>query len=508
MVLPRRTWLVAAAMALMLTPGLGALPLPDPLDLAPSVVGAWTQPADSGAQATHAALLPTGKILLYSSNDAVRLLDPATGALQDMRLPWGENLFCSGHTVLPDGRVLVIGGTKPGYFFMGEEETFLFDPWTETWSRGPVMSTGRWYPSPVTLGDGRVVVFSGLNGVDGAVTPLVEELAPPYTAWRVIPGANLGQSLFPRMILLPTGELVRAGHEGSTLFFDPDAGTWRPGPFIGEHWQGSAVLLPGLDKVLVSGGFGATAPAVPGSQSRADILDLTGPAPEWRVVDSMTLARRDHNLVLLADGQVLAVGGAGGTFPLRGVPVNVAAVQNLHGQLNAMAFRWPSQLHAERFDPETESWQVMAPALRGRTYHSTALLLPDGRVWVGGGDIELNPAQYETTRTYEVFSPPYLFQGARPTIAAAPGGVTYGGAFQVATPDAGAVDRVALVRLGSATHAFNFDQRYVDLPFTAGTDALEVAGPPTADHAPPGWYMLFLVNGDGVPSEAKMVRVA
>jgi hypothetical protein len=144
----------------------------------------------------------------------------------------------------------------------------------------------------------------------------------------------------------------------------------------------------------------------------------------------------------------------------------------------------------------------MAAQTAPRIYHSTAVLLPDGRV-LSAGESHGSLAQ-----TGEIFSPPYLFQGARPTISSAPGTLSYGQGFTVSTPDAASISRVALVKAGSVTHSNNFDQRYVDCTFTAGSGSLSATAPPDSNHAPPGWYMLFLVNSGGVPSVASWVQVS
>jgi hypothetical protein len=180
----------------------------------------------------------------------------------------------------------------------------------------------------------------------------------------------------------------------------------------------------------------------------------------------------------LPDGDVLVVGG-GRVAPWDG-PVRTA----------------------ELFDTETETWRRMAAQDGSRMYHSTALLLPDGRVFSAGqnnGDLQ---------RTAEIYSPPYLFRGPRPRITNAPQVARYGGTIAVETPDGGRISRVALIRAGSVTHSVNFDQRYVDLPFDRAEGGLAARIPSRASVAPPGWYMLFLVDGDGVPSVARWVRVA
>lgn len=458
--------------------------------------GLWALPEESKVEAIHAILLPTGKVLYYTSHDGVRLYDPATGSVRDVNLPFPQNIFCSGHTVLPDGRVLVMGGTRPGYFFAGEDTSFLFDPWTESWSQGPRMNTGRWYPTPVLLGDGRVAVFSGLNAA-GVTTDLVEVLDAQQQAWTVVPGANRGLSLFPRMTLLPSGEILQSGHEGRSWFFNPATGAWRMGPGQQDRWQGSSVLLED-GRVLAVGGANGIQPAT--STARA-----LAPGGSWQEVGGMALPRRDLNLVLAPDGDVYAFGGSFAPGP----PGALAqAASALHGTLSGWLYRWPSQLVAERFDPATNLWTPLAPAERGRTYHGTALLLPDGRMWVSGSDIETNPLVLEPRRSYEVFSPPYLFAGPRPVLAGAPAEVAYGGTFTIATPDAATVARAVLVRPGSVTHAFNFDQRVVALDVVETEGGLRATAPSEPNRAPPGFYMLFLVSEAGVPSVARFVRLA
>ena len=234
-----------------------------------------------------------------------------------------------------------------------------------------------------------------------------------------------------------------------------------------------SVLLPGLTTIMEIGG--STTSGVTGT---AELLNLSASVPAWKYTASMNFRRLWANAVLLADGTVLVVGG--GATSYYGGPV----------------------LTAEIYNPATGTWTKMAAQTAPRMYHSTALLLPDGRVLSAGQ----SSGKYENTG--EIFSPPYLFKGARPVISAAPGTLGYGQAFTVTTPQAASISRVALVKAGAATHSSNFDQRYVDCTFTTKSGTLSVISPPDANHAPPGWYMLFLVNSTGVPSVASWVRVS
>jgi hypothetical protein len=150
------------------------------------------------------------------------------------------------------------------------------------------------------------------------------------------------------------------------------------------------------------------------------------------------------------------------------------------------------------WDPATEQFTRMAGYQRYRGYHSTALLLPDGRVLSAGGDNEPNA---------EIYSPPYLFKGARPTISSAPTSVGFGQTFFVGTAESASITNVHWIRLGSVTHANNMDQRINRLGFTQASGGLNITAPSDANLSPPGYYMLFLLNSSGVPSVAKIVRI-
>jgi fibronectin type 3 domain-containing protein len=211
---------------------------------------------------------------------------------------------------------------------------------------------------------------------------------------------------------------------------------------------------------------------------------MTQPTPAWRQVASMANHRAFQNTTLLPDGTVLVTGG--GTA-LDGYDTSNAV------------------LAAELWSPATETWRTLASAAIPRLYHSTALLLPDGRVLTAGSGND-GPAVNQTQA--ELFSPPYLFKGARPTISSAPSVIQYGSTFTVTTADAASIVSVALIRPGSVTHGFDEDQRFLSLSFTAGAGALSIQAPANANLAPPGYYMLFLVNNTGVPSVAPFVHFA
>jgi hypothetical protein len=220
----------------------------------------------------------------------------------------------------------------------------------------------------------------------------------------------------------------------------------------------------------------------------AEIIDLTAATPAWRNTGSMAYARRQINATVLPDGRVLVTGGSSGAgFDNESSPV----------------------LAAEVWDPATERWTTLASMRTPRLYHSTALLLPDGRVLSAGGG---RYGQAVNHLDAEIYSPPYLFRAdgspaQRPVITAAPASVVYGQTFTVETPDAASIAAVTWVRLGSVTHAFNMNQRLLHLSFSTTPGGLNIVAPASGGLAPPGHYMLFLLNDKGVPSVAKIMRI-
>ena len=236
------------------------------------------------------------------------------------------------------------------------------------------------------------------------------------------------------------------------------------------------------DKLLKVGGYmlvGADRTTV--AHVLAEVIDFSDSTPAWRLVASLNQARAWADLVLLPDGDVLAIGGATGS-----------------GWENECAV-----YSAEIWDPNTETFTTVASGARPRMYHSTAALLPDGRVLVGGGE----NTQEVKERNYEYYSPPYLFKGARPTITSAPAAIAFGATFTVASPGSASIASVALMRPSAVTHATNMSQGFVPLTFQDNGGTLEITAPSDTGSTPPGYYMLFLVNTAGVPSIAEFVHL-
>ena len=448
----------------------------------PATSGSWTAPFNLGLVSIHAVVLHTGNVLLFSwpnktvGSDAV-LWNPVSGAITSIALTYQRDIFCGGMTVLSDGRVFIAGGhiyQGPINDTQGVSNTTVFDPAASSWTEGPTMDVPRWYPTTMQLGDNSVRIFAGTVN-SGAQATTADRYVPSTGTLTTLPAsASKAMLTYPRMKLTTTG-LLPWTNLATTWFFNPATSAWTKGPALHSAGRGvndTSVLLPGLTKIMEIGGATSA-----GTTNTAEILDLSVTPLAWKTTASMTFPRLWANTVLLADGTVLVIGG--GTSGSYSGPV----------------------FTPELYNPVTATWTQMAAQKAPRMYHSTAVLLPDGRVLSAG------QSQGSLQQTGEVFSPPYLFAGARPTITSAPTSVGYNTMFTIKTPNFASIGRVALVKPGSVTHSNNFDQRYVDLTYTSnGSTGLTATSPPDSNHAPPGWYMLFILSS-GVPSVASWVQV-
>jgi hypothetical protein len=448
----------------------------------PAVVGEWAPSFDVGMVAVNMVMLRTGKVLMfsgsYSVSDTERVWDPATGAITLVPNPF-YNLFCAGQAQLPDGRILVAGGYDPNS--LGAANANIFDPVSLQWSALPNMAFRRWYPTVTTLPDGRMLVMSGGTTCLTCLVDVPEVFDPATNRFTQLTGSRLAAPYYPFMYVLPDGRVIDAGANEQpfeTHALNLGTGAWTMIDSVVKDGHSSVMYRPG--KILKTG-TASDSGKNGNAAATAYVLDMTLPDASWRQVASMAFPRAFQNSTLLPDGNVLVTGG--GTA-LDGYDVSKGV------------------LAAEMWSPATETWKTLSKGAYSRLYHSTALLLPDARVLIAGSGDD-GPAV--NNRRAEIYSPPYLFKGSRPTYSGAPGTVQYGASFTLQSADAASIASVALVRPGSVTHAFDQDQRYVPLAFTASANALTVQAPANANLAPPGYYMLFIVNSSGVPSVASFV---
>ncbi len=480
----------------------------------PHVTGTWTTlPYQMPLNPISATLLHTGQVLIIagSENDAnnnaagaesyrAALWDPAgtdQNSITVMNLEY--DVFCSGTAVLPHGRPLIIGGSSD-YSFKGENRASFFDPSTGEVSQSQNMADGRWYGTATVLGDGRIMAHSGL-GSNGATNTKVEiyDLANAGAGWGApITQALFTPPLFPREFLLPNGKVFFTGQGsgGATskaYIFDPVAKTWTASVnTTSSRDYGSAVILPLLPpsytpKVMNFGG-GSLATRT------TEIIDMSDSSPHWVPGPDMSATRIQMNAVLLPDGRVLAEGGSSANE----TPDTQGKVADLYGSNSGVMSQ-------------------AATAAYSRLYHSTAVLLPDATVASMGS----NPGDRGSYQpTVEIYTPPYLFDANdravtnRPVITGVtPGVIGYGASMSVTYTSASPISSAVLVRPGSATHASDMEQRMIGLcgpspqPACNGSGTLTLTSPSNGNVAPPGYYMLFLLDSSGVPSKAQFVEL-
>lgn len=502
------------------------------LDPDPSVAGQWELlPFHSGVLAVHAALLPHGQVLFFagSGSSATRFNSPLFGDEDEgiftsvvwttpdnkfdhpatLRTANGQpfDFFCGGDAFLPDGRMLSAGGTLDYNPFKGRNDVSIFDPAAGQWSFAAPMQHGRWYPTLISLADGRILATTGLNENGNGHNQTVETYTPSSNTWQtqVFAPGFAGLPLYAHLFLLADGRIFFSGGrmddpldvQPSILDLTHNPVTTEPVPDLLDpdvRNQSASVLLPPAQdqRVLICGGGPVGKADQTDATDAVSIVDLSGPDPHYVPAAPMGLPRLHLNAVLLPDHTVYA---GGGSLKQEDQPL--------------------ARLEAEIYDPATDAWTVMAASSVARLYHSTALLLPDGRVVAAGGNPEggnsvtWEPPDPEEEMQLEIFSPPYLFKGPRPQIAAAPETAGYGDTITVGTPQAQDIRWVSLIKNGVTTHSFDSGQRLVDLDITARHPAaLEVTIPANPNLAPTGWYMLFLITTNGIPSTATWINLA
>ena len=462
----------------------------------------------------HVALMHNGKILViagsanYPGNNVYTagVWDPKVQLITTFATE--TDMFCNGMIVLPDGRPFVIGGTRsydgsPSGFFQGLSSTALFDPKTGKFTAGPDMSDGRWYPTATVLPNGTVMAISGLTSVGNQLNSDVEIYDPATNKW-----SNAGQAwgapqfatleYFPRQHVLPNGKVFASGWNPDTHMWDPATHKWTPVAttrFGMMRIYGSSVLLPlrpqdgYKPKVIILGGSSSNStnenvPATPTTET----IDLSEAKPKWEWGPTMVAGRIEMNATMLPTGKVLVTGGS------------------VIDEDESTA-----TLPAELYDPESNTLTPAGITGFPRVYHSNTILLPDATVLSLGG----NPLRGAYVGEMEIYTPAYLFRAngslaPRPAITKHPESVKYGEKFSLSAtaPSGNSITTVVAMRPGAVTHAFNMEQRLVELTFTSASGTLTVTAPPNSNIAPPGYYMIFVLDSKGVPSHGKFVRIS
>ncbi|GAA3829457.1 hypothetical protein GCM10022403_073360 [Streptomyces coacervatus] len=484
--------------------------------------GRWdVLPTQNPVRSMHSVVLNNGKVLLIAGSgnseenfDAgtftSAVYNPADGTYKVIPTP--KDMFCSGHIQLQDGRVLVLSGNKAfpaadgSHGYEGYKDSYIFDPTTETYSKTNDLNDGHWYPSATELGNGDVVSFGGLReDSTGSVT--AEYWSDAQQKWLALWQVNQTWSywgLYPSMILMQDGRLFYSGSHvfgnnipgtGSAIY-DYNANTITQIPGLqnkDQRDQSASVLLPPAQdqRVLTLGG--GNIDSNPEGNRLTDVIDLKQANPSYvagppipqgtvdlgngPVAETGNQGKMYVSAVLLPDGKVLETGGG------------------LHNRANPVH-------EASLYDPDSNTFDPVAADPEARGYHSSAFLLPDGRVMATGD----NPGNGTWNHNVSIYTPPYLLKGERPTITSMINTEWHYGDTQRITVDHPIV-KAELIRPAAVTHSSDPNQRFVDLPLSVDGNNVDLNVTSNPNVAPPGWYMLFAVDANGVPSVAKWVHL-
>ncbi|MFF7235840.1 galactose oxidase-like domain-containing protein [Streptomyces collinus] len=483
--------------------------------------GSWSVlPTQNPVRSMHSVVLNNGKVLLIAGSgnseenfDAgtftSAVYDPANGTYKVIPTP--KDMFCAGHVQLQDGRVLVMSGNKAypvpgGHGYEGFKDSYIFDPKTETYSKTNDLNDGHWYPSATELGNGDVISFGGLReDSTGSVT--AELWSDKDKQWQPLWKVNQTWSywgLYPAMVLMQDGRLFYTGSHvfgnnipgtGSAIY-DYGANTVTQVPGLqnkDQRDQSASVLLPPAQdqKVLTIGG--GNIDSNPDAGRLTDVIDLKQANPSYiagpqipqgrvdlgngKIAETGAQGKMYVSAVLLPDGKVLETGGA---LHNRADPVYESSV----------------------YDPAGNTFDPVAADPESRGYHSSAFLLPDGRVMATGD----NPGNGTWNHNVSIYTPPYLYKGARPAITSVINQEWKYGDTQRITVDR-PIAKAELIRPAAVTHSSDPNQRFVDLPLSVSGNNVDLNVTNNPNLAPPGWYMLFAVDAGGVPSVAKWVHL-
>ncbi len=465
-------------------------------------LGQWSGESPWPTVGVSLAVLPDGRVATWGVDTPVAgtttyntyivtIPSGSTDTSTVQKLTINDDIFCAGFTFLPDGRLFVSGGgDQPAPTNgTGRATTDILDPSSSTWTSGPTMSNRRWYPTATALPSGEILNLLGSIDMNFTPNETPDVTTNGATAIRSLTGVSAATLFYnyPRAFVAPNGKVFLSGMEQTSRYLNTSGtGSYSTvaSSIFGFRAYGSAVLYD-QGKVLIAGGAPSDAAATP--TNTAEVIDLNAPSPAWRNVGPMAFARRYMNATLMADGKVLITGGTSDSVS--------------EGCAGAV-------LPAEIWDPATEQFTTVASMPHYRAYHSAAALLPDGRVLSTGTTAANGACGGIDYKDADFYSPPYLFNGTRPSISSVPPSLNYGQQFNLGTPNASTISNVNLIALSAATHHFNFNQRLTRLSFTKATNSLTVIAPTSSSFAPPGEYMMFILNSAGVPSVASVVQIA
>lgn len=445
--------------------------------IANNTQGAWSSVKPWPMIPIHAVLMPDGRVLTFGTEGGslYDVWEPSSGLDSGhLTLPntVGSNLFCSATLVLPGGGGVFIAGGGPEAGPNDDSRVFDYD--NNTLGRYGDLNRRRYYATVTTLLNGHTYIQGGTGGGDRP------EIRDPSGAFRLLENANTQDlsEYYPRNFVAPDGRVFGYDEYGAMYFVDTSgAGTLaRTGKLVGPYGNASSAAMFRPGRILL---FGS-------KSSGASVIDITSGVPVVTTAQSLSSVRRWANATILADGKVLATGGTSVTNELSG-----------------------ANNRAEIWNPNSGQWTRGATGSVARLYHSTALLLPDASVLVGGGGSP-GPLFNENV---EIYYPPYLYDAnggwaIRPSINSVPTHIDINQSFSVqlaAAPQV--IQRVVLVKSGAVSHSFNMDQRFAELTFQQQGNQLTVLAPTRAADAPPGYYLFFVINQAGTPSVGRITRI-
>jgi hypothetical protein len=442
----------------------------------------------------HAALCHTGKVLFITADETTLLWDPNNTAPstfedpvnQPHTMPDGYSQLCGHHVFLPDGQLLCVGGggygPNPAAHF-----GWRFDPVARSWARtANSMSESKWYPTANILNDEKVLVTCGNSSGNMEIYDVASDTFATMTGdLKHFPNLYPGLHMLPSSVMVysrtgwgsagPGGTATPDNQTSFFTFTGPTSGVWTDiAPASVNRCKGMSVLLyssvPPYLRIMVLGGVDNA------TNNTYEILDATVLSPLTTWGPSLPFPDGEHrslcSAVLLPDGNLFVCGG----------------IQRVNSP-------------CAMYNPTIDAWSGMAALPSIRDYHSVAILLPSGQVMMAG---------WQNT-SIEIYSPPYLFRSPRPTITSIPPLVHHGQTFVIESPNAPSIAKVVLMRPMAITHETDGEQRLLELPLThdpAHPTQLTLVAPhgghPHAV-APKGYYLLFAVKNDGVPSQGHYV---
>jgi hypothetical protein len=362
------------------------------------------------------------------------------------------------------------------------------------------MNEARWYPTLTTLEDGKVLSLSGLDEI-GQIVPGKDEIYDPKTKTWEYTGVIRKFPTYPAIFLMDNGKLF---YSGSNAGYGPadvgrDPGVWDldtnkftkiPGLSDPDRMETSATVMlpPAQDqKFMVIGGGGVGESEKSSEKSR--LVDLKADNPRFKDGPSLDKGTRYPSASLLPDDSVLVTGGS----------------EDYRGRGGS------NVLQARTYDPRTGTYKRVADPAVGRNYHSGSVLLPDGRVMIFGSDslfsdkANTRPGVFE--QRIEIYTPPYLYRDSRPEVTGGPKTIERGekGAFKVRSEKA--LKTAKLMRPSAVTHVTDVDQRSIALEMKKTADGVEITVPENRALVPSGYYMFFVTDEAGTPSEAVWVEV-